>query len=168
MINEEDHLRIQSFGAGFCTRECYQKLKEFTDELNEKVSLEGACNKGNKNSFKAILDSNITTILVAVILFIFGESSVKGYATMLIISTIVTMLIMVFLTRFLLSLFVKTGFFDNKLNLFIGYKKKKERKQIDFVKFTKPAFIYMAILAIIGAYTLTTNSRTTLKINTKF
>lgn len=37
MINEEDHLRIQSFGAGFCTRECYQKLKEFTDELNEKV-----------------------------------------------------------------------------------------------------------------------------------
>ena len=37
MINEEDHLRIQSFGAGFCTRDCYKKLKNFTDELNEKI-----------------------------------------------------------------------------------------------------------------------------------
>lgn len=144
-------------GIGMAVDSCVITFARIKDELNEKVSLEGACNKGNKNSFKAILDSNITTILVATILFIFGESSVKGYATMLIISTIVTMLIMVFLTRFLLRLFVKTGFFDDKLNLFIGYKKKKERKQIDFVKFTKPAFIYMAILAAIGAYTLTTN-----------
>lgn len=37
MINEEDHLRIQSFGAGFCVEDCYKKLKEFTDDLNNKV-----------------------------------------------------------------------------------------------------------------------------------
>lgn len=37
MINEEDHLRIQSFGAGFCVNECYKKLKEFTDEINRKI-----------------------------------------------------------------------------------------------------------------------------------
>ena len=37
MVNEEDHLRIQSFGAGFCAKDCYKKLKEFTDELNEKI-----------------------------------------------------------------------------------------------------------------------------------
>lgn len=37
MVNEEDHLRIQSFGAGFCVDECYKKLKEFTDGLNEKI-----------------------------------------------------------------------------------------------------------------------------------
>ena len=46
MINEEDHLRIQSFGAGFCTRDCYQKLKEFTDELNEKVEFSENDNYG--------------------------------------------------------------------------------------------------------------------------
>jgi protein arginine kinase len=37
MVNEEDHLRLQSFSAGFSVENCYNKLKEFTDELNEKV-----------------------------------------------------------------------------------------------------------------------------------
>lgn len=145
-------------GIGMAIDSCVITFARIKDELKEKVSLEGACNKGNKNSFMAILDSNITTILVAIILFIFGESSVKGYATMLIISTIVTMLIMVFLTRFLLGLFVKTEYFNDKLNLFVGYKpRKKEPKQIDFVKFTKPVIIYMIILVVMGAYTLTVN-----------
>lgn len=37
MVNEEDHLRIQSFGAGFCVDECYEKLKNFTEGINEKI-----------------------------------------------------------------------------------------------------------------------------------
>lgn len=37
MINEEDHLRIQSFGKGKCINECYEKLREFTDNLESKV-----------------------------------------------------------------------------------------------------------------------------------
>lgn len=38
MVNEEDHLRIQSFGAGFCAKECYKNLKDFTNELNGKIN----------------------------------------------------------------------------------------------------------------------------------
>ena len=93
------------------------------DELYEGTKLQMAYKNGNQNSFMSIFDSNVTTLLVAIILFIFGESSVKGFATMLIISTLVTMVIMVFLTRWLLGLFVKTGYFDNKLTSFIGVKK---------------------------------------------
>lgn len=37
MVNEEDHLRIQSFGAGFCVDSCYHSLKDFTDGLSQKV-----------------------------------------------------------------------------------------------------------------------------------
>ena len=37
MVNEEDHLRIQSFSAGFDIDNCYKKLKEFTDDLESKV-----------------------------------------------------------------------------------------------------------------------------------
>lgn len=37
MINEEDHLRIQSFGAGMCVQKCYDNLVEFTDKLNENI-----------------------------------------------------------------------------------------------------------------------------------
>lgn len=37
MINEEDHLRIQSFESGFNIDKCYDKLVEFTNQLNKKL-----------------------------------------------------------------------------------------------------------------------------------
>ena len=52
-------------------------------------------------------------MIVAIILFIFGESSVKGFATMLIISIIVTFLVMVYLNRYILSRFVRSEKFEN-------------------------------------------------------
>ena len=148
-------------GIGMAVDSCIITFARIKDELKNNVKLSNACKKGNKNSFMAIFDSNITTLLVAIILFMFGESSVKGFATMLIISTIVTMLIMVFLTRTLLSLFVKTEIFNDKLNLFIGYKEnKKERKKIDFIKFSKVALIYLVALILLGVSSLCVNKLT--------
>ena len=83
----------------------FARIKE---ELLKGKSLPSAFKEGSKSSFSAILDSNITTLIVAIIMFSLGESSIKGFATMLIITVIVTMFTMVFLTRFLLKLFVKT------------------------------------------------------------
>lgn len=37
MINEEDHLRIQSFDSGLNIQNCYNRLKEFSDSLEEKI-----------------------------------------------------------------------------------------------------------------------------------
>lgn len=148
-------------GIGMAIDSCVITFARIKDELNENVTLEGACKKGNHNSFMAIFDANFTTLLVAFILFIFGESSVKGFATMLIISTIVTMFVMVFLTRFLLGLFVKTGLFDDKLRFFIGFKKKhKEQKSINFIKIRKYAYIYIVIIIVIGVVSFCTNGLT--------
>lgn len=144
-------------GIGMAIDSCVISFSRIKDELNKGSKLNQAYINGNKNSFSSIFDSNITTLLTALILFIFGESSVKGFATMLIISTIVTMLVMVVLTRILLGLFVKTGKFNNKLNLFIGYKKSKERKTINFIKLRKFVYAYLIILVGLGIFTLTTN-----------
>ena len=145
-------------GIGMAVDSSVITFARIKDELREKVRLEGACKKGNENSLMAIFDGNFTTLLVAVILFIFGESSVKGFATMLIISTIITMLVMVYLTRTLLGLFVKTGKFDNKLGLFIGYKEKsKQMKTINFIKMRKGAYAYLVIMLIVGVVSLCTN-----------
>lgn len=145
-------------GIGMAVDSSVITFARIKDELREKVRLEGACKKGNENSLMAIFDGNFTTLLVAVILFIFGESSVKGFATMLIISTIITMLVMVYLTRTLLDLFVKTGKFDNKLGLFIGYKEKsKQMKTINFIKMRKGAYAYLVIMLIVGVVSLCTN-----------
>ena len=88
----------------------FERIK---DQLKIGKGLKEAFAIGNHSSLTSIVDANITTMIVAVILFIFGESSVKGFATMLIISIVVTVLVMVVLVKFLIGLFIKTDFFDN-------------------------------------------------------
>lgn len=148
-------------GIGMAVDSCVISFARIKDELRDDIRLEGAYKKGNENSFMAILDSNLTTLISAVVLFILGESSVKGFATMLIISTIVTMVIMVFLTRNLLGLFVKTGMFNDNLNFFIGFnKKRKKLPKFNFIKIRKVVYVYMAILILVGAFSLYKNKLT--------
>ncbi len=131
------------------------------DELHSGKSLQLAVKEGTKSSFSAIIDGNVTTLLVGVIMFIFGESSIKGFATMNIITVIVTMATMVFLTRWLIGTFVKTGFFDDKVGLFIRVNKKnipnlsknEKVKVVPFknVNFLKHRWIFAAVSLIIIA-----------------
>jgi len=111
-------------GIGMAVDSNVITFERIREELLKGKSLPHAFREGTKSSFSAILDSNITTILVAIIMFIFGESSIKGFATMLIITVLVTMLTMVFLTRVLLSMFVKTDYFNDKTRLFISVRGK--------------------------------------------
>lgn len=142
----------------------FARIKE---ELYKGKSLPLAFKEGVKCSFSAILDSNLTTLIVAIIMFIFGESSIKGFATMLIITVIVTMFTMVFLTRVLLNLFVKTNYFNDKIKLFIGVKKEdipnvskneKVKKvpfgKVDFLKNRKIFAGVSIIIILVGAVTI--------------
>ena len=127
---------------------CFERIKE---QLKIGNNLSKSFEIGNKTSLSSIIDSNITTIIVAIILFILGQSSVKGFATMLIINIIVTVIVMVYLERQILKLFIKTTYFDDKLNLFIGVNKKKitKSKEIE-VPFKKLNFISIAKKYTIG------------------
>ena len=105
---------------------CFERVKE---NLLIGKNLTDAYEIGNKSSFTSIIDANVTTIIAAIIMFILGQSSVKGFATMLIITIIVTIIIMVYLVKYILKIFVKTHIFDNKLGLFIGINKNKIKKE---------------------------------------
>lgn len=132
------------------------------DELKTGIKLPSAFKKGNQNSFSTIIDSNITTLLVAIILFIFGESSVKGFATMLIISTLVTMFVMIVITRTLLKWFVETSVFNDHLTAFIGVNKKQINtknenfKNINFINLKNYCFTLTIILILVGVISLFT------------
>ena len=132
------------------------------DELYRGKSLPNAYKEGTKESLSAILDANIIGLLVAVIMFIFGESSIKGFATMQIITIFVIMFTMVWLTRVLLRLFVKTGYFDDKPELFINVKKENipdvsrneevkvvPLKNFNFFKYTK-RFVGLSIVIMVA------------------
>ncbi len=138
----------------------FARIKE---ELLKGKSLPNAFREGSKSSFSAIIDSNITTLIVAIIMFNLGESSIKGFATMLIITVIVTMFTMVFLTRTLLKLFVKTDFFNDKIKLFINVNKedipdvsKNEEvkpnrfSKINFLKYKKVCMGISLLIILVG------------------
>lgn len=131
------------------------------DELYKGKSLPMAFKEGSKESFSAILDANVTTLLVAIIMFVLGESSIKGFATMQIITVAVIMVTMVGLNRLLLKLFVKTNYFSDKTKLFINVKaedipdvsKNEETKVVpfknfNFFKYTKQ-FVGLSIIILV-------------------
>lgn len=141
-------------GIGMAVDSTVLTFERIKDELRNKNTIEDAFKKGHKGALGSIIDSNITTMIAAVILFIFGESSVKGFATMLIISIIVTLFIMVLLVRYLLSKFVASGKFKEHTNLFIGIKnldKKPLVTKFNYVKYAPKFGIVTIVLIIVGS-----------------
>lgn len=98
----------------------YERIKE---ELRVGKSVAQSFKMGAKQSFSAILDANVTTLLAAAVLFYFGTSSVKGFATMLIISILASFITAVWGSRLLLGLLVDSGWLDTKKTWF-GISKK--------------------------------------------
>lgn len=146
-------------GVGMAVDSCVISFSRIKDELKSGAKLKQAVINGNKNSFMSIFDANITTLIVAIILFVFGESSVKGFATMLIISIFVTMFVMVFVVRWLVNMVVNTKYFDNKEKLFVGFNKNKKKEpfsKYDFVKAGKWSFPLLILLFVVGIISLCT------------
>lgn len=148
-------------GIGMAVDASIITFERIKDQLKIGVPLEKAVKLGNQESLSSILDANITTFIVAVILFMLGQSSVKGFATMLIINIILTVLILVYLEKHVIELFSKTGVFDNRINLFIGLSKKKiipakeiriPFKKLDFVR-SRKIMLPIILVIIIGGLT---------------
>ena len=139
-------------GVGMAVDSAVISFSRIKEELRNKSNLRTSYDKGNKQSFISILDANVTTLIAAIVLFVFGESSVKGFATMLIISIITTFVIMVYLTRYLIGLFVKSDKFNKHLNLFIGYKDNSRNlfEKINFVKNRKKIYIAVSLIIVAG------------------
>ncbi len=119
-----------------------------TNDLNEAFII------GNRNSFLTIVDANITTAIIAIILFFLGQSAIKGFATMLLINIFVTFVITVLFTRLILRLFVKSNYFNEKISAFINFKQEtifgKRFKIINYVNKNKMFFTFSTILILIG------------------
>ncbi|MDL5041152.1 protein translocase subunit SecDF [Heyndrickxia coagulans] len=142
----------------------YERIKE---ELRVGKSVKSAFRTGNKSSFVAIFDSNITTILAAIILFYFGTSSIRGFATTLIISILLSFLTAVYGSRWLLGLWVNSNFLKKRPHWF-GVKKSAIhdiaenvdthdlKTKFDWYDFVKHRNIFFAISAvlIIGGFIL--------------
>ena len=83
-------------------------FSRFREELREGKSFAISVEEGFRRAWPSIRDGNITTLLVALILFWFGTSFVQGFALALGLGILLSMLSAIFVTKNLLRLFVNT------------------------------------------------------------
>ena len=114
-------------------------MERIKDELYAGRSVQNAVKEGQSTSFSTIFDAQFTTLLAALIMYIFGTGAVKGFATM-------PMVLNVYVSRFLINQIVKSGFLDNKKTWF-GVKQSnipdvsKRQEQFYFGPFKKIDFV---------------------------
>ncbi len=99
-------------------------FERFNEEIRKGRSVKASVRAGFKNAMSAVLDANITTLIAAIVLLIFGTGSIQGFAKTLLLGVIVSMFSAILITRFLMNRFVNVG--ATKVSLFTKVKAGEE------------------------------------------
>ena len=131
----------------------YERTKE---ELRAGKNIKQALADGYGNAFSAIFDSNLTSIITAIILYNFGTGPIRGFALTLAIGIVASFFTAVWLTRIAYEHFLDK---DKWLNLTFttGLSKKfLTNTNFGFMKMASKTNILVAILVLGGAVSLAT------------
>jgi SecD/SecF fusion protein len=107
--------------------------------------LASAIHMGYKKSFSAILDSNLTTIIAALILLHFDSGPIKGFAITIIIGIVSSMFTALFMTRYYFA-----GWVQNPKHKILNMASFIKATKFDFLKYGKLALIISVALTLVG------------------
>lgn len=124
----------------------FERIKE---EFAVSGKIGSAIAAGYKKAYSAIIDSNITTIIAALILLNFDAGPIKAFATTLIIGIASSMFTALFMTRFYF-----TGWVQNPKNKVLRMSSWIHAQKIDFLKWSKAAFALAAAIILVGGFFL--------------
>jgi SecD/SecF fusion protein len=129
----------------------FERIKE---EVRAGKSVRAAIAAGYGKGFHTILDANVVTAITALVLFLIAVASVKGFALMLLIGTMISLLTAVAATRALLGLLSGFRWFSNPR--FMGAHGQQTAKwlQIDFIKRRYVWFALSGVIIVAGAVSL--------------
>ncbi|VBB06050.1 secd/secf gg motif [Lucifera butyrica] len=88
-------------------------FERFKEEYRGGKTLRAALDAGFSRAFTTILDSNVTTLIAAAVLFFLGTGSVKGFAITLGLGIILSMFTAITITRFMLKMLMNANVFSN-------------------------------------------------------
>ena len=88
-------------------------FEHFKEEFRLGKTLRLSMEAGFKGAFTAIFDSNITTIIAALVLFFFGTGTIKGFAITLGLGVVLSMLTAITLTQYMLKLLIASNICKN-------------------------------------------------------
>jgi len=102
-------------------------FERFNEEARKGRSAKASVRAGFRNAMSAVLDANVTTLIAAIVLLIFGTGSIQGFAKTLLLGVVVSMISAILITRFLMNRFVNMG--ATKLSLYTKLNAGKEVEQ---------------------------------------
>ncbi len=102
-------------------------FERFNEEARKGRSAKASVRAGFKNAMSAVLDANVTTLIAAIVLLIFGTGSIQGFAKTLLLGVVVSMFSAILITRFLMNRFVGAG--ATKITLYTKTSSGKEADQ---------------------------------------
>ncbi|MBR6559790.1 MAG: protein translocase subunit SecDF [Alistipes sp.] len=123
----------------------YERIKE---ELRGGKGLSMAIKDGFSNAYSAIIDGQLTTIITGIVLFVFGNGPVQGFATTLVIGILTSVFCAIFITRMLIEKVV-----EKKGNVSFSRSWSENwlaNVSFDFIGKRKSAYILSGSLAVIS------------------
>lgn len=124
----------------------YERIRE---ELRAGKGLQMAVSEGYKHALSSILDSNITTLLLGLILYTYGSGPVQGFATTLIIGILCSLFSAIFVSRLVIEWML-----GRKMDISFGTGMTQNAFKgvnIDFVKKRKIYYMFSTAIIILGA-----------------
>ena len=123
----------------------YERVRE---EVRAGKGIRVAVDDGFKNSYSAIIDGNVTTLITAIVLYIFGSGPIQGFATTLIIGILSSLFTAILVSRVIIEARLKKGKDFSvgtaaTINAFTN-------THFDFLKIRKVCYIISASLAVIS------------------
>ncbi|MDJ0651394.1 MAG: protein translocase subunit SecD [Simkaniaceae bacterium] len=123
------------------------------ERIREEFAVSGriasAVHAGYRKAFSAILDSNITTIIAALILLQFDSGPIKGFAVTLIIGIVSSMFTALFMTRYFFARWVQ-----NPKNKALKMANLIEKTRFNFIKYGKVSLYSSIAIILVGGYLL--------------
>ncbi|SMO67854.1 protein translocase subunit SecDF [Solitalea koreensis] len=129
----------------------YERIKE---ELDHGKSLRMAISDGFKHAYSAIIDANVTILLLGIILYVFSSGLVQGFATTLVIGIFTSLFCAIFITR----LIFEAQLAKNKLIKFQHNFSRNWFKDVnyDFVAKRKIFYAISGLIILAGAISIVT------------
>ncbi len=125
----------------------FERIKE---EVRAGKSVRAAIGAGYSKGFHTIVDANVVTAITALVLFAVATAGVKGFALMLLIGTVLSLLTAVAATRAMLGLLAGFRWFDNPALMGAGGQQKGKWLQIDFMRRRYVWFAISGAVIVLG------------------
>jgi SecD/SecF fusion protein len=129
----------------------FERIKE---EVRAGKSVRAAIASGYRKGFGTIVDANVVTMITAAVLFMAATGGVRGFALMLLIGTLLSMVTAVAATRALLGVLAGFRWFNNPAFMGASAQKIPAWQRIDFVGRTKIWFAFSGVVLLVGLASL--------------